>query len=62
MTLKSDLFLASLLAVLGWIALELSSISKSLGIVVYRLDEHQVRIESVEKQCQECLMYCPKGK
>jgi hypothetical protein len=56
MTLKSDdvlswlvpAFLAALLAILGWMAVSMNNISTALGVVVYRVDNHEIRIDQLE--------------
>lgn len=56
MTLKSENvlswlvppFMAALLGILGWIAVNINDMSKSLALVVYRIDDHEKRIDYIE--------------
>lgn len=56
MTLKSEEllswlippFMAALLGILGWIAVNINDMSKSLALVVYRIDDHEKRIDYIE--------------
>lgn len=42
--------LTAALAVLGWMALTLTSISESLAVVVYKVENHEKRIDTLEIQ------------
>lgn len=37
-----------MVAILGWMAQNIHSISKSLAVVVYRVDNHEERIDALE--------------
>jgi hypothetical protein len=41
-------FLAALLGILGWIGVNINEMSKSLALVVYRIDDHEKRIDYIE--------------
>jgi hypothetical protein len=43
-------FLAALLTVLGWIAININDMSKSLAIAVLKIDDHEKRIVIMEKK------------
>lgn len=43
-------FLAALLTVLGWIAININEMSKSLAIAVLKIDDHEKRIVIMEKK------------
>ncbi len=42
------MLLATLVAVLGWMAINLNDIAKSLAVIVTRVDNHENRIRELE--------------
>lgn len=42
------LFGTSLLGILGWIAVSINDMSKNLAVVVFRIDNHEDRIKTLE--------------
>lgn len=39
-----------MVGILGWMAQNIHSISKSLAVVVYRVDNHEERIDALEQE------------
>lgn len=43
------ILMSVMVGILGWMAQNIHSISKSLAVVVYRVDDHEERIDALEK-------------
>lgn len=45
--------LSATLAVLGWMAVNINRISENLAVAVYKIDDHEKRIDVLEVLCRE---------
>lgn len=44
--------LSATLAVLGWMAVNINRISENLAVAVYKIDDHEKRIDVLELYCR----------
>ena len=45
--------LSATLAVLGWMAININRISENLAVAVYKIDDHEKRLDYLELICRE---------
>lgn len=45
--------MSATLAVLGWMAININRISENLAVAVYKIDDHEKRIDVLEAICRE---------